>query len=399
MPPTLSLLTKVLVAVATISICQTHAGAQPKTHSPLISQTPLNNPTAPPANQDTARPPQFLVDPFWPKPLPNNWIVGQVAGIDVGPQDHIWIVQRPNSLSNRELGAAQIPPIGKCCIAAPPVMEFDLSGNLVGAWGGPGSGYDWPITEHGIYVDATGFVWLAGNGPQDRQVLKFTQDGTFVMQIGTPGSEMNSNDRTNFGRPADIFVDVVAHEVFIADGYGNRRVAVFDSQTGTYKRHWGAYGKRPHDNPQPAYDPTAPPAEQFRNPAHCVQISRDNLVYVCDRVNNRYQVFQKDGTFVAEAFFETNTLLNGAVSDIALSHDPDQIYIFMVDSVNNELRIIDRQSHTVLAHVGRPGRWAGQFHAVHNIATDSQGNLYTAEVNTGQRVQKFRRLDQPIASK
>ena len=392
------LLTQTFLAATTTAICLTNPSAQTEQPIPSTTQIPLSHSTVLSAREHIEKPPQFLVDPFWPKPLPNNWIIGQVAGVDVGPLDHVWILQRPHSLSARELGATQSPPIGNCCVAAPPVLEFDLSGNLISSWGGPGAHYDWPNTEHGIYVDTDGFVWLAGNGPTDRQVLKFTRDGQFVMQIGKPGPEMNSNDQINFGRPADIFVDVFDSEVYVADGYGNRRVAVFDSQTGIYKRHWGAYGKPPHDNPQSAYAPTAPPAEQFRNPAHCVEISGDGLVYVCDRVNNRYQVFEKDGTFVAEAFFETATLLNGSVSDVSFSHDPNQIYIYMVDSVNNEIRIIDRDSHTVLARIGRPGRWAGQFHAVHNIATDSEGNLYTTEVNTGQRVQKFRRLDQLLPS-
>jgi hypothetical protein len=170
-------------------------------------------------------------------------------------------------------------------------------------------------------------------------------------------------------------------------------VIVFDSETGAYKRHWGAYGKMPNDAPMPAYNPANPPSQQFGSPVHCVKFSKDNLVYVCDRINNRYQIFRKDGTFVSESFFEKNTLLNGSVSDLVLSRDPTQKFIFMVDGVNNELRVVDRQSAKTLARLGRPGRMAGQFHVVHNIAVDSRGNLYTTEVNTGQRVQKFRRLN------
>jgi len=338
-------------------------------------------------------PPQLLVDPFWPKPLPNNWILGQVAGVAVDSRDHVWIVQRPASLSERERGAEQKPPLGKCCVAAPPVLVFDQSGDLVRAWGGPGTGYEWPASEHGIYVDATDSVWLAGNGDADAQILKFTLDGKFLLQIGHSGKSQGSNDTANLGSPADLFVDVPAREVYVADGYRNRRVVVFDSQTGAYKRHWGAYGKRPSDDATPAYDPARPPSQQFGNPVHCVRPTRDGLIYVCDRINDRVQIFRKDGTFVSEAFFERNTLLSGSVSELAFSPDAGQAFIYMVDGVNNELRIVDRATNSVIGVVGRAGRYAGQFHVVHNVAVDSMGNVYTTEVNTGQRVQRFRRLD------
>ena len=385
--------TAAVVVLAGLMMLAAPAAGQTSAAEVPFERRAVHVPTTVPADETAAGVPQFLVDPFWPKPLPRNWIVGQVAGVDVGPGDHVWIVHRPASLSERERAAEQVPPIGKCCVAAPPVLAFDLSGNLLDAWGGPGDGYDWPANEHGIFADDEGFVWLAGNGQTDRHVLKFTADGEFVMQIGRPGRDMDSNDTANLGRPADLFVDPDADEVYVADGYGNRRVIVFDSETGDYKRHWGAYGRRPNDAPLPDYDPAAAPARQFRSPVHCIEMSHDGLVYACDRVSNRYHVFRKDGTLVAEAFFEPTTLLNGSVSDMALSRDAGQAFIYMVDSVNNEMRIVDRASHTVLGRVGRPGRWAGQFHAVHNIAIDSQGNLYTTEVNTGQRVQKFRRLD------
>jgi len=343
--------------------------------------------------QSEQRIPQLQVDPFWPKPLPNNWLLGQVAGVAVDSRDHVWIVQRPASLSERELGAAQNPPLGKCCVAAPPVLVFDQSGNLVRAWGGPGGGYEWPASEHGIFVDETDSVWLAGNGDNDSQILKFTLDGKFLLQIGRSGQSRGSNDTVNLGSPADLSVDAAAHEVYVADGYRNRRVIVFDSVTGAYKRHWGAYGGRPSDEPTPAYDPAAAPSRQFGNPVHCVRPTREGLVYVCDRVNNRVQIFRQDGTFVSEAFFEKNTRLSGSVSELAFSPDDAQRFIYMVDGVNNELRVVERTTNAVVARVGRPGRYAGQFHVVHNVAVDAQGNVYTTEVNTGQRVQRFRRLD------
>lgn len=345
-----------------------------------------------PAARKSRAVPQMQVDPFWPKALPNNWILGQVSGVAVDKRGHVWIIQRPRSLSDRELGAQQKPAWSKCCVAAPPVLVFDQAGNLVRSWGGPGAGYEWPESEHGVFVDDSDSVWIAGNGNKDSQILKFTLDGKFLLQIGHSGQSKGSNDTANLGSPADIYVDLPAREVYVADGYRNHRVIVFDSQTGAYKRHWGAYGKPPSDEPVPAYDPSRPPSTQFGNPVHCVRMTREGLLYVCDRINDRYQIFRKDGTFVSEAFFEKDTRLNGSVSELAFSPDREQSLIFMVDGVNNELRIVDRATAAILGRVGRPGRYAGQFHVVHNVAVDGQGNVYTTEVNTGQRVQKFRRV-------
>jgi DNA-binding beta-propeller fold protein YncE len=337
--------------------------------------------------------PQFQVDALWPKPLPNNWILGQVAGITVDRFDHIWIVQRPNSLTKRERAAEQNPPPSRCCRAAPPVLVFDQSGNLLRSWGGPGAGYEWPETEHGIFIDANDFVWLAGSGNPDGQLLKFTMDGKFVMQIGKSGKGNDSNSTERLGSPADIAVDTVAKEVFAADGYANRRIVVFDSETGAYKRHWGAYGKRPSDEKTPPYDPAKPVSQQFGNPVHCVRIDKDGMVYVCDRTNDRLQIFRKDGTFVSEHFYERNTRATGSVYEIVFSPDKEQKYIYMIDGANGEVRIVDHATKEVLGQFGRIGRQAGQFIALHNVAVDHGGNLYTAEVNTGQRIQKFRRLD------
>ena len=337
--------------------------------------------------------PQFQVEPFWPKPLPNNWLLGQVAGIATDKYDRIWVVQRPLTLTPRERAAEQNPPEAKCCAAAPPVLVFDSSGNLLRSWGGPGQGYQWPENEHGIFIDDNDFVWLAGNGKKDGQLLKFTMDGKFVLQIGKQGEGNDSNSTAGLGSPADVAVDVGAKEVFAADGYANRRDVVFDSETGAYKRHWGAYGERPSDEKTPRYDPAKPPSRQFGNPVHCIRIGKDALVYVCDRTNDRLQVFRKDGTFVAEHIFEKNTLGTGSVYDFVFSPEAAQKYMYMIDGMNGEVRVVDHASKDVLARFGRPGRQVGQFTALHNIAVDRQGNIYTAEVNTGQRVQKFRRVD------
>jgi DNA-binding beta-propeller fold protein YncE len=333
--------------------------------------------------------PKFQVDAAWPKTLPNGWIMGQAAGVAVDAQDHIWVVQRPKSLTDDEKAATFNPPRTKCCKPAPPVMEFDPQGNLVQAWGGPGQGYDWPQNEHGIHVDHKGFVWLAANGEQDGHILKFSRDGKFVLQIGKPGPQTNSTDTTRLGRPAHMVVDPATNEVYVADGYYNHRVIVFDADTGAYKRHWGAYGKPPTDDKLPPYNPSAPPAQQFSNPVHCVRIAQDGLVYVCDRANDRIQVFRKDGSFVKEFFVEKATLANGSTWDLELFPDQNETYIMNADGANNEVRTLVRDTGEVVGAFGRNGRQAGDFHWVHNIAIDSKGTIYTTEVDTGKRVQKF----------
>ena len=334
--------------------------------------------------------PTFTVDAAWPKPLPNNWILGQVGGITVDSQGHIWVIQRPLSLTDDEKAASLNPPRTKCCVPAPPVLEFDIDGNLLRSWGGPGEGYQWFGNEHGIAVDDRGFVWLTGNAPNDSQLLKFTLDGKFVMQIGKIAPPKGSNDTTQLGRPAQVSIDKEADELYVADGYGNRRVIVFDATSGAYKRHWGAYGNPPNDDKQPPYDPKAPVSQQFGNPVHCVKIANDGLVYVCDRTNNRIQVFKKDGTFVKEWFYEKNTLANGAVWDVVIWPDPKQTYLLSADGANNEIRVLKRDDGTVAGSFGRNGRSAGQFHWIHAMAIDGKGNVYTGEVDTGKRIQKFK---------
>ena len=331
-------------------------------------------------------PPRFQVDPSWPKTLPNNWILGQTAGVAVDAEDHIWVLQRPGSLTNDEKAATLNPPTSKCCAPALPVLEFDVDGNLLRAWGGPGAGYDWPANEHGISIDPDGFVWIGGNGEKDGQYLKFTRDGRFVMQIGRPGDQTSSNDITRLGRAADAEVDAAAHEVYIADGYFGHRVIVFDADTGAYKRHWGAYGNAPTDAKLEQYNPASP---QFGNPVHCVKIARDGLVYVCDRTNNRIQVFRKDGSFVKEFVIEPGSRAQGSVWDLDFWIDPAQTFLLNADGTNNEIRTIVRETGQIAGAFGRNGRKAGEFHWIHNLALDSKGNVYTTEVDTGKRAQKF----------
>ncbi len=330
--------------------------------------------------------PRYGVDAMWPKPLPNNWLLGQVAGIAVASDDTIWVLHRPASLTDDERGAALTPKRSKCCIAAPPVLQFDRKGKLLQSWGGKGEGYDWPGNEHGIYVDPKNNVWIGGNGPKDHMVLKFNKAGKFLLQIGKPGESKGSNDAEQLGRPAHMELDPAADELYVADGYGNRRVIVFDASSGQYKRHWGAYGKKPDDTKLPDYNPESP---QFGNPVHCVRLMKDDLVYVCDRNNNRIQVFKKNGEFVRQFAYEPATQGSGSVWDLVPSEDPAQRYLLIADGTNNEVRITERESGKVLGTFGRSGRQAGDFHWVHNIAIDSQGSIYTAEVDTGKRVQRF----------
>jgi hypothetical protein len=370
--------------------------------------------------------PRFEVDPLWPKPLPNHWILGQTIGVSVDAQDHVWIIHRAGSLEAGEQHATTNPPIAQCCAPAPPILQFDQEGTLVSSWGGPGAGYDWPESNHGVTIDYKGNVWIGGNsaapppsaargqagrgqraagggaaaatqdegnagglGTNDAMILKFTQAGKFLMQIGKPGQSKGSNDTENLRRPAKTFIDKQTNEVYVADGYGNHRVIVFDAETGKYKRHWGAYGNKPSDESLGNYNPDAPPAQQFRNPVHCADLSVDRLLYVCDRQNDRLQVFKPDGTFVKEMFYEKRTLGSGSVWDIAFSKDAQQKYIYLADGENDRVHIIDRDSLQVLTTFGEGGRQPGEFYGVHSIATDSKGNIYTTETYRGQRVQKF----------
>jgi hypothetical protein len=334
--------------------------------------------------------PRFEVDPMWPKPLPNHWLLGNVIGVGVDFQDHIWIVHRSAAtLDRKEIYAAADPPLADCCIGAPPVIEFDQQGNVVHAWGGPGQGFEWPESNHGIVVDGKGVVWIGGNGASDGHILKFTREGKFVKQFGFAYASAGSNDPWAFNKVAKVFLDEPNNEAYVADGYGNKRVAVIDMDSGKIKRYWGAYGNKPNDAPLGPYNPAAPPAQQFRNPVHCAELSRDGFVYVCDRVNDRIQVFMKDGKFVKEVFVEKNTRGDGSVWDIAFSKDQAQKYFYLADGANEKIHVFDRQSMTELTAFGDGGRQPGQFYGVHSIASDSKGNFYTTETYEGKRVQKF----------
>ncbi|MGE3334009.1 MAG: hypothetical protein AB7I36_10215 [Rhodospirillaceae bacterium] len=355
-----------------------------------------------------AQAPIFEVDPFWPKPLPNHWVTGSTIGLAVDAKDNVWTIHRPGSVEDNfkaadltvadavddeALPGAEGPvngkdPIGACCKVAPPVLVYDQSGALVNSWGGKGAGYDWPDSNHGITVDHKGNIWLAGNGEKDTQILKFTAAGKFMLQVGTHGVHNGSNDLANFWKPSKIFPDPAANEVYVSDGYGNRRIIVLDADSGKYKRHWGAYGAKPDDAPLAPYNPASPRAKQFST-VHCVIVSNDGFVYVCDRVNDRIQVFKKDGTFVKESFIDPKTYRSGSVWDMTFSRDPQQTYIYAANGVDQKINILSRETLEVLTSFGDGGRQPGQFFGVHNLATDSKGNLYATETYTGARIQRF----------
>jgi DNA-binding beta-propeller fold protein YncE len=373
--------------------------------------------------------PNYRPVPLWPRPFPDDsWVIGSVTAVTTDAQNRIWVAHRgADTLEPNEKGMMNSPPTSSvCCMAAPFILSFDSTGKLVSSWGGPSMGYQWPQATGGIAVDAKGNVWVtaaglypappgAGRGrggapaaasgppptppPPDAHVLKFTGDGRYLMTIGTPGKMDGPDSQTTLNRPSAVTYDAAANEVFVAD-MGNRRIIVFDADNGTYKRHWFAYGEKTA-GPEPGpYSPSDPPAKSFRD-VTCVELSRDGMVYVCDKSSNRIQVFDKSGKFIKEAFVSKNTLggivagsfgvLNtaGAVWDLAFSSDPQQRYVFVADGQDKKVLILQRDTLAEVGSFGSGGRYPGQFLAVTSVAVDSMGNLYTGEHHHGKRVQKF----------
>jgi len=332
-------------------------------------------------SQQNVRVPKFRYDPTFPQPLPEKWAIGAIGGMAVDSHDHIWVLHRPSPLQKNErfAGAAMTPPRADCCIPAPPVLEFDQQGKLLAAWGGPGKGYEWPSTEHGIFVDAKDNVWLAGSGDKDDQVLKFTAHGKFLAQFGHQGKSGGSSDTQNLGGPANLTVDSVNNELYVADGYRNHRVIVIDTETLTFKRMWGGYGNKPDDTDLGPYNPDAPPVQQFRLP-HNVALSKDGFVYVADRVNDRIQVFKRDGTFVREGFVAPRTLLAGSVSGLAFS--PDQRFLYVIDGANHHVWILLRETLQVVDHIGQQGIFGGSLNVPHALAVDSKDSYTQSHCHT-----------------
>lgn len=354
--------------------------------------------------------PQFEVDPSWPKKLPNNWVLGLVSGVNVDAQDHVWVLHRPRTVKPEQKG-----------MAAPAVLEFDAAGNFIRGWGGPGEGYEWPNTEHGISVDSRGFVWLAGSSVgKDSHILKFTQAGKFVLQIGRAGQSRGNADTANVNGAADVALYAKTNEIFVADGYGNRRVIVYDADTGAFKRMWSAFGNVPAD-PKPgepvfASDDEGGPGPQQFNGVHSVRVSNDDMVYVCDRDNQRVQVFMLAGKYVSQVFISRGTMPPStatgmswfgeplknvedgilkdpsAASRTAFSPDREQRFLYVLDRRHQRILILERKTLEILGSFGGGlGTAPGQFYVLHDLATDSRGNVYTAEVNNNgnRRAQKF----------
>ena len=344
--------------------------------------------------------PQFEPDPLHFELLPNLWVNGQVGGLAVDSHDNVWVLHRPATIPPGEMAAALDPPEADCCIPAPSVLQYDANGEFVQAWGGPGEGYEWFTNEHAIWVDHQDNVWLGGSAESDNHLLKFSSSGEFLLQIGAAGMNTGSNDTENVGGPADLFVYAPTNEVFVADGYGNRRIIVFDADTGAYKRHWGAYGNRPDDAlelpsraeyvRQLAAGEAAP--QQFNNPVHGVYVTNDGLVYVADRSHLRIQVFNLDGAFVQEKFIRPGTLNSvGSVHGLATSPDPDQTFLYVADGANAWVHTLDRVTLDVVSRVGgRKGHNAREFFHLHSFASDSRGNLFIGEVNDGHRYYRWR---------
>src|SRR6266446_8571710 len=348
--------------------------------------------------------PTFEIEKDWPK-VPPQWKVGDVSSFTTDAQGNIWLIHRPRTLKGEDLKKA-----------ASPVMVFDVNGNFIKAWGGEGQGYEWPQREHGIYIDYKGFVWLGGNNcpsnnleglkpVADDQLLKFTQDGKFVMQIGHSNQSKGNADTANLHRPADAQYFPATNELFVADGYGNHRVAVFDADTGAFKRMWGAFGNKPLDNvPEPPKVPEASriPAkeqtgrgpEQFVQPVHATRVSNDGLVYVSDRGGKRVQVFTLDGKYQTQVFIdrycEAPHCGNGqTVASTAFSQDPEQRFLYVASRSPARVWILDRKTLEPLDSFGRNGVAPGEFYVMHHMNVDARGNLYVTEVQDGKRLQKF----------
>jgi len=335
-------------------------------HSPLPLQAQNNGP-------------KFEVDPGWPKPLPERWIIGRTGGICVDAHDHLVVTNRRDITKEEEETSLQ----------APSVLIFDLAGNLVDSWGNSDTV---PGTIHGCFVDRENNVWVTGNG--DGIIQKWTHDGKLLLQIGKRGmfdsadgtskSKNLNASQTQFFNPAAVVVDPGNGEVYVADGYGNRRVAVFDRQ-GHFMRQWGRQATKEETE--------SGVGGAFSQVVHCIAMSNAGLLYVCDRQGDRVQVFDKMGNFKRNIWVKTGTPTvpdpRGTVWGVAFSRDREQKFMYVMNGRNEQIHVLDHASGNILSTFGRPGHQLGNFTHGHSVAIDSKGNLYVAETDTGRRVQKF----------
>jgi DNA-binding beta-propeller fold protein YncE len=361
--------------------------------------------------QSAVKYPVFEADTTFPK-LPNNWVLGNVSKVVVDTHDNVWFIHRPRTVPTDKM-------------SAPAIVELDAAGKFVQAWGGPATGYDWPDAEHNVFVDCHDNVWISGSSPSgqskttnsDDMILKFTNKGKFLMQIGGRSVSLGSTDPKSVNKPGDLFVSCKTNEVYVADGYGNRRLIVFDANTGAFKRMWGAFGKPPVDGPMdggrgtdggplpnpnaapaaggrgrgeaPALDTDGPGSPTFTSPVHSVLVSNDDIVYVADRSSRRIQLFTPDGKYLKQMFVNRAGPSGGSVSGLAFSPDKDQQYLYMADYGNSRIIVANRKTLEILYQFGTRGTAPAQFQGVHHLACDLKGNLYTAEVSPGARVQRF----------
>lgn len=354
---------------------------------PLAAHAQSATAAVAPGSPTADRLPIYEIDPTWPPTLPNDWILGDIRGLFVDDQDHLWVIHMPSSLTPQEIGAAVKPPIADCCFPAPPVLELDAEGKVLRTWGGPGEGYTWYDQEHGIYIDHNNFVWTGtSNG---MHVMKFTRDGKHVLTIGTPGVNKGSNDPDHLGGPANFYVEPKTNELFIADGYINKRVVVYDAATGKYKRHWGAYGKVPNDTEKYQYPVRVNEPPQQYSTLHGLVGSKDGLIYVSDRRGNRIQVFRQNGEFLMEKFVRPETGGSGSGFSLQFSRDAEQSILYLMDGTNQRVWMLRRQDLAILDRFGKPGRQAGEFIRAHMIAIDSKNRMYTGEAGNGRRMQRW----------
>jgi DNA-binding beta-propeller fold protein YncE len=328
--------------------------------------------------------PKYEVDPFWPRPFPGPWVTGDVAGTCVDAQDHIFIVNRNNLNPDEQRNSRPSPAI----------IEFNPEGNVVNSWG------DRKILPtgslHGCTIDGDGNVWLAGSS--DGIIQKYTHDGNkLLLQIGTRGKldtsdssptgyDMNSS-HTMLNKPSSIALDPTNGDIYVSDGYGNRRVVVFD-RDGHFLRQWGQQG-------------TVAQTEEgvggvFLDTVHCVVLDNAGLVYVCDRKGDRIEVFDKMGNFKKNIYIKKGT---GSAWSIAFSRDPAQKYMFVSDGGNEVIWILDHATGEILSGFGQSGHQAGNFTFLHTLAIDSQGSIITGETIGGRRVQKFKLVGYQPAGK